>query len=981
MYLLIANIITVWSSKNVIEEPGSHLYEYLKNSTQVRIDEPPPVDKDRTLCFPVINSVKDTIMIDDAKRSDSNALQNSSKIFDHSETIPKKTFGSNVYSYATKDTVSDILNTNKNAKNKNFLNNKDDNKCSAEENELNAEVINKESIMCNGLYKDILCDYMSRVHGVDSQKDTHIDTTNKAVSGDIAKSSMKIYVDSNYGQTDIHAEQNEPVKINLANDPVFPDNIILKKPEIWNPMNLYPCAGSSKRYNENIQIPSCDHQNILNHQVISDKNTRKRKISSSKATLCDSSSTNDTTKTKKTDSCTILSQINSENHLFPQNINYLETARFDNSGRNYSIPFGSEISTKSLRDPNFSRYFDQKNLSLQKSDFQEYKNNIDYIHYKNMKQFYLERANKAKAEINYILSKTSILNEQSQFFPIFYNFDSSAQQLSSENNQEMNRVVVGTHNDLNLQQENSRMQGQFVLHDNNKQIFDKIDVKNLQKDLIQSNSQQNTDLSMNQEKTIDRNSLSESLSLQKNKQNSDSIREFNEINSEPNGESSNSEKSSDIEIIEEYKNLRTSTPIQTAYRFLFEIFPDSEKSFNTFDFDLTEFLNQKLQQFDADKRVIMDQANKTTELIEKIDMNSHVIGKLPEVYIQILKIFIVSENFEKNIVQMRPFWILTSVFYPEIAGLVNMFVNDYHELLGLNSMRTKLFTYIGNHRSIQNPTIYVQTKRKAEKFNKKAYEKIYNKKIKKSRSLSESLDTFFNKMKMLITNLVKDESIKQKLYTFLQYENFKQKIEFHNFFRFAPYLKKNNMTYSFFNVVISLPNQFVNESKKIFYFKICNILEFYKISTEGTFFYELMRCNFVFDIKKQLRKCLETHIDILLANLIIKTKNSSQYILKGTITTLNTSSCNIYVRQTLYGIYLEHILNNLTDRLDLIFGKTPGCKENIEVHVIKAEKTVHTLQIKKDKKIYKEFKFDSNKTLMSSLSKIFFPLCFVQASC
>ncbi|EJW01815.1 hypothetical protein EDEG_03705 [Edhazardia aedis USNM 41457] len=121
--------------------------------------------------------------------------------------------------------------------------------------------------------------------------------------------------------------------------------------------------------------------------------------------------------------------------------------------------------------------------------------------------------------------------------------------------------------------------------------------------------------------------------------------------------------------------------IKKAYYLLFQMFPKIYNHFSSFEFNLNEFLNAELIKFKTVKKDILKQAKKPSELFEKALENQNSIDFLTDLYSETIKIFVDVDLFNKDIIQIKSFWLFISLFYPEIPGLVKKLTNDYYMLI------------------------------------------------------------------------------------------------------------------------------------------------------------------------------------------------------------------------------------------------------------------------------------------------------------
>ncbi|EJW04321.1 hypothetical protein EDEG_01418 [Edhazardia aedis USNM 41457] len=277
---------------------------------------------------------------------------------------------------------------------------------------------------------------------------------------------------------------------------------------------------------------------------------------------------------------------------------------------------------------------------------------------------------------------------------------------------------------------------------------------------------------------------------------------------------------------------------------------------------LNGFFSQKLNTFDIETAKILDHAKKITESLQNKTLFDEKNG-LKFIYKSILEIFVCSDSLNCDIIQLKPFWLMISLFYPETLRFVRLIRNSF---LNLDQ---------NNFNNIKRHNNYVDMKLKFAKSSMSSdknnmADNIYFSYIKtfniENISFFDATKNFLYQIKNLLQIIITRKEVEYLNIPIFHEKILEYTLSYNDILIFQRKIKEHNLVDIFLPVILSLPDEIITQDIKILYGKFCFLHKkhpLYMFSYKSDF-YEILKMYFSFELPFFIHQNFEYHINCLL---------------------------------------------------------------------------------------------------------------------
>ncbi|EJW02536.1 hypothetical protein EDEG_03048 [Edhazardia aedis USNM 41457] len=416
----------------------------------------------------------------------------------------------------------------------------------------------------------------------------------------------------------------------------------------------------------------------------------------------------------------------------------------------------------------------------------------------------------------------------------------------------------------------------------------------------------------------------------------------------------------------DYKNLHIM---------IFRLFPSFKNQFAGKKIDIIAILLQKMLNFEKDKSEILEQCKIASEGYEKLKENDNYNKKLEICYVETLKIFIDNMQFKRGIIQIKPFWKIVSLFYPEILGLVNSLLKITHRVIVSN--------HNPNGKISSKDTDYncqaILTKHSSSHRNSDLEKNNYFLKLHTQYENNDNLEKSMNLFLKTFADLTSEFDLNKNGYgknLFCEIPLTENNLEdFENIFFLHFKTNKKNISHAFLCVIYSFPHKVLDNETKKFYLKVIELFKACLFSCFNyTHFIYIFKINCVFDLKYDLRDALEEHIDRNLLQIYENLEKNCKQLRNFRFTRYSFYD---HVRRAILGTFSENIIYNSIKKCELILGKN-AVNYVISEMASKRHFKKSLMSIETENGSNDDFVIGCNYKLFKSLSGIISMMCLLQ---
>ncbi|EJW04393.1 hypothetical protein EDEG_01368 [Edhazardia aedis USNM 41457] len=385
------------------------------------------------------------------------------------------------------------------------------------------------------------------------------------------------------------------------------------------------------------------------------------------------------------------------------------------------------------------------------------------------------------------------------------------------------------------------------------------------------------------------------------------------------------------------------------------------------------FLQKKLKSFSSEVDLILEQAEKVSKSINKTKQ----IQDLNVVNTELLKIFIIPEEFALKKIKIRHLWLVLIILYPEIHDFISFLVKDY---LRLPSFEFNEEVNLNIEKKHKNSSDHEKIREKSEKIKKIFLNQYIKMFCTKKHDLYENLKTFFVRIKELIEYLYTENKFETVKLCFKEKLSWSSINESAELLFLQKYIQSKSMCDAFLRVLIAFPDRILSQNRKFFYFKLCYCHIFATFPVEQNFdFLNILKYNCAFGLPENLQNKLEAYIDGILENIFtLRLHPENPSVVYNTIDLESQKSLYAYCEETIFDLHLKFFLKDISYKTNFIFGSEfgvgsintePDCIFKFQINIeeileIKKNQRINSFKSKKESLVY-------NLTCLSILSSLF----------
>ncbi|EJW05014.1 hypothetical protein EDEG_00894 [Edhazardia aedis USNM 41457] len=383
------------------------------------------------------------------------------------------------------------------------------------------------------------------------------------------------------------------------------------------------------------------------------------------------------------------------------------------------------------------------------------------------------------------------------------------------------------------------------------------------------------------------------------------------------------------------KNIDLLNEIENSLNITNKIFTNSKDCFMNKGVNIKFFYQEKLNEFESESKIVIAQAKVAFIAFENFkksetDQNYKIAIK------ESLKIFVNCKMFDKNTIKISQFWLVLSIFYPEIPGFIRFLANKYFRVNDILWSRNVNLKY--NERFQNRTQSYVASKDilSAKKASRQLSTEYKNLENSKSCKIYEAMADFLRSCKMLINFQCKNSLINQKRMILKKPLCLKDAKYFYKNFLVQTNVQAQRASEAFFELLLSFPDKIIGYYHKIFYYKFCSLHKNLKLSTKyiTSDFFEFFKLNFVFDLTDTYRKDLEDHLDNSLGFLFFNKNLGEKHVTENANYYRKIRSpIHSFIKNTIIFYDVQNIFKSIVNKLELINGLDLNDKSVKEIDI------------------------------------------------